>query len=462
MEDQVTDPAFSKFMSDEGAAGTRYFDSRSKQQGFGTQNYVTFPTMDDIIEITGKKAQGGQIPGYAEGGYDDDPSQRYSIPPGSFGLPTPPTPTFQVPIGKGQATVGSNYDMINKIIEAQLGYEHPVGSHGARLGVSGNFNKYIGEGGDQVKPNWGVGLRLNLPFAEGGAVPHFQTGGLKAVGALPEAMRSAIEYFGGLKRNMVPRNVDMWDSSKIPWQAHISGTNAPRDALESWKAMKGYIPHIEEPPREVIDAINKYSGEDYHKMNAIRHHIDPKWWETSDDPEPLLGRWLQKQQYELPYDIYRGAGVRTPDFSALPKGEAPQVHGAGFGSFSFKPNEALQWGRDTLALPEQGFHKETKIPSVVRIPAGTKVPGYPIGDYAEMPNEMEFLMAPGQGFGVNNLNLLEPVPGYPKDGFVPRFILDAQPTGRADPSTPRIYGHGGQYDPYDDIIEAQRLMGAYK
>jgi hypothetical protein len=113
-------------------------------------------------------AQGGQIPGYAEGGYDDDPSQRYSIPPGSFGLPTPPTPTFQVPIGKGQATVGSNYDMINKIIEAQLGYEHPVGSHGARLGVSGNFNKYIGEGGDQVKPNWGVGLRLNLPFAEGG------------------------------------------------------------------------------------------------------------------------------------------------------------------------------------------------------------------------------------------------------------------------------------------------------
>jgi hypothetical protein len=79
-----------------------------------------------------------------------------------------------------------------------------------------------------------------------------------------------------------------------------------------------------------------------------------------------------------------------------------------------------------------------------------------------MPNEMEFLMAPGQGFGVNNLNLLEPVPGYPKDGFVPRFILDAQPTGRADPSTPRIYGHGGQYDPYDDIIEAQRLMGAYK
>ncbi len=61
MEDQVTDPAFSKYMTDEGAAGTRYFDSRSKKLGYGTQNYVTFPSMDDILEITNKYTDGGKV-----------------------------------------------------------------------------------------------------------------------------------------------------------------------------------------------------------------------------------------------------------------------------------------------------------------------------------------------------------------------------------------------------------------
>ncbi len=75
MEDQVTDPAFSRFMSDEGASGTRYLDSRSKKLGRGTENYVTFPSMDDILEITGKYAAGGEVrdlmTGYAGQFYAD-------------------------------------------------------------------------------------------------------------------------------------------------------------------------------------------------------------------------------------------------------------------------------------------------------------------------------------------------------------------------------------------------------
>jgi hypothetical protein len=122
------------------------------------------------------------------------------------------TPTFDVPLGDGKGTAGFSYDPTSQIIDALLGYEHPIGKQGARLGASGNFNKYVGPGGDQAKPHWGAGLRLTVPFAEGGAVPHMNELGLvkKGIEAAKGALSRPIRTYTGS-----PYKFDKFDPSFI-------------------------------------------------------------------------------------------------------------------------------------------------------------------------------------------------------------------------------------------------------
>jgi hypothetical protein len=122
------------------------------------------------------------------------------------------TPTFDVPLGDGKGTAGFSYDPTAQIVDALLGYEHPIGKQGARLGASGSFNKYVGPGGDQAKPHWGAGLRLTVPFADGGAVPHMNELGLvkKGIEAAKGALSRPIRTYTGS-----PYKFDKFDPSFI-------------------------------------------------------------------------------------------------------------------------------------------------------------------------------------------------------------------------------------------------------
>ena len=67
----VASPAFASGLLDEGIPGIRYLDGMSRSKGAGTHNYVVFPGADDIIDITGRYAEGGEVDepeGYQTGG----------------------------------------------------------------------------------------------------------------------------------------------------------------------------------------------------------------------------------------------------------------------------------------------------------------------------------------------------------------------------------------------------------
>jgi len=122
----------------------------------------------DKRDIDMFKAEGGQVEGFQAGGFYEAPD-RFSIPPSQFTAPRGvTTPTIDIPIGKGQATAGFSYDPESRLIDAILGIEHPLGKRGAKLGVTGNFNKDVGPYGNEAPVNWGISGRLTLPFAEGG------------------------------------------------------------------------------------------------------------------------------------------------------------------------------------------------------------------------------------------------------------------------------------------------------
>jgi hypothetical protein len=70
----IREPDVAAQMLQEGIPGVRYFDGASRRRGAGTQNFVTFPGADDLIEIIQRHAEGGSV--------DDDlnlyQSQYYS------------------------------------------------------------------------------------------------------------------------------------------------------------------------------------------------------------------------------------------------------------------------------------------------------------------------------------------------------------------------------------------------
>jgi hypothetical protein len=75
-----------------------------------------------------------------------------------------------IPVGRGRASLGLNYDPSSKYGSVEGGYEHPVGRD-TTLGVYGNIGKDLGPEGASAKPEWGVGVRGRVRFADGGEVP---------------------------------------------------------------------------------------------------------------------------------------------------------------------------------------------------------------------------------------------------------------------------------------------------
>jgi hypothetical protein len=136
-------PALKDMLEAEGSGRVipQYSGSYEPLANRGFQDEQDFPRLPETW------AEGGGVPGFHS----------------DYG-----TPTFDIPLGDGKGTAGFSYDPTAQIVDALLGYEHPIGKQGARLGASGSFNKYVGPGGDQAKPRWGAGLRLTVPFAEGG------------------------------------------------------------------------------------------------------------------------------------------------------------------------------------------------------------------------------------------------------------------------------------------------------
>ena len=111
---------------------------------------------------------GGTVRRFAGGGSADDARLLQ----GKTGAPT-----TDFRMGDGRAMVGGMYNPTDKTVQAEAGYEHPVGRN-TTLGIQGDFNKYVGPGGDQSKPDWGVGVRGRIKFRDGGTVRRFAGGGL--------------------------------------------------------------------------------------------------------------------------------------------------------------------------------------------------------------------------------------------------------------------------------------------
>ena len=61
-------PEFAKHMRDLGIPGIRYFDAGSRDIGTGTSNFVVFPGAEDMLTILERKAKGGPVRRYADGG----------------------------------------------------------------------------------------------------------------------------------------------------------------------------------------------------------------------------------------------------------------------------------------------------------------------------------------------------------------------------------------------------------
>lgn len=57
----LDDPRFSTQALWNDIPGTRYLDAMSRNKGVGTSNYVVFPGAEDIVDITGKYAEGGKV-----------------------------------------------------------------------------------------------------------------------------------------------------------------------------------------------------------------------------------------------------------------------------------------------------------------------------------------------------------------------------------------------------------------
>lgn len=342
-------------------------------------------------------------------------------------------------------------------------------------------------------------------FADGGAVgddglPHFGGGGAQIMRkGFEPAMQAVMEYFGGMKRNPI----DASDAWKVAERFPTTTAQLPLGASWNTAVREGFFPHdsplpshYDHIPESIRDAANNYTTSDYGDFNAAyrkfaenttkhQDHVTPygtHWWETGnvhpwDDAEQEvlrgnsemkiakqardLGRYLQDQEVELPYDIYRGARLRVhPD--ELFTGEAPELHGRGLGSFSFRPGIGVDFGTDTAAFNDiehySGNQKTIhKIPSAVRIPQGTKVRGANIAPFSDHDSEFEFLMAPFQGFDVTDVNLIQRADryGYNKGNPYNKLLLDAVPSNSYNPNSPAIYRDGGEVEGYAD-------GGAYK
>lgn len=326
---------------------------------------------------------------------------------------------------------------------------------------------------------------------------------------------NALEYFGGLKRN--PKPVQAVDAEGYPartwYEDYVNkGTTYPWRPGEQWQMLRLKLedearrkepkaltvddllddgtailsfgdypvpypssrpvlpvaPKIDEA--RVRNAIWNYTGSDYERMSdhLRRFGENPAdklgWWDPSnyigDRAEEVryLAKWLQDQEYELPYDIYRSGRMRVADNfdeygNLLPDYAASQVHGRGFGSFSFMPSMISGFGGDTYALGKDTSVQ--KIPFFMRIPQGTKVRGANVADHGYSANsgENEFIMAPFQGFDITDIDLLKHKPdAYTHDPAkaVNRLFLTGEPSGIYDPKSPRIYAEGGEVD--DDYI----------
>jgi hypothetical protein len=73
-------------------------------------------------------------------------------------------------VGKNsRVSGGAYYDPRDQVLSAEGGIEHKFGKR-TTLGVEGNYQKFIGPGGEHEKPNWGVGVRGRIKFAGGGKV----------------------------------------------------------------------------------------------------------------------------------------------------------------------------------------------------------------------------------------------------------------------------------------------------
>jgi hypothetical protein len=367
MQDQVSSPDFARFLVGEGGAGTRYFDSKSLARGHGTQNYVVAPGMDDILEITNKYADGGEVPGYSGGG-------------------------------------------------AQI----------MRKGFDA-------------------------------------------------ALQPVLEYLGGLRRNAIPHE------GKALKEKYADSSFAYQYGDE-WSSKADKFPAPPDHPQHIIDAMTHYTGPEYGEYNNILRHFEQsphkkiqdattpyglEWWRTGQ-PDSVhgnswiggraaeLAKYLQDMETELPYDIFRGARLRF-DPEKLHLSDSPQVHGKGFGSFSFRPDTGIEWGTADATSAGSDFinnaylHNIGKVPATTRIPAGTKVRGTNVAPYSEMPSEFEFLMAPFQGFDVKDVNLLQKKKGTGYLGpskDLNRLLLDIEPSGIYDPFSPAIYRDGGEVEGY--------------
>lgn len=347
-------------------------------------------------------------------------------------------------------------------------------------------------------------------FADGGSVgddglPHFGGGGAQIMRkGFEPALQSVMEYLGGLKRNTIAlpdTRASRIFEEKFPGTAQLPPAASWRTALrDGFFPNESVLPsHYSHVSDNIKDAANNYTTSDYSAFNdayrkfaenTTKHqdHVTPygtHWWETGnvhpwDDAtqETLrsegemkiakqardLGRYLQDQEVELPYDIYRGARFRVrPD--ELFTGDAPELHGRGLGSFSFKPHIGNDFGTDVPSFhtpeyysgSEQRIHK---IPSTVRIPQGTKVRGANIAPFSQMDSEFEFLMAPFQGFDVTDVNLLQRPDLYNNNKGKPynKLLLDAVPSNSYNPNSPAIYRDGGEVTPFPSMYD---ITGKY-
>lgn len=84
-------PDFSQYMASEKLPGLRYLDRTSRDKDIGSSNYVVFPGMDDIVEITKKYQTGGRVNYQSKGRVYQKPS-KLTIPGHGdvFADPLPP------------------------------------------------------------------------------------------------------------------------------------------------------------------------------------------------------------------------------------------------------------------------------------------------------------------------------------------------------------------------------------
>jgi len=316
-------------------------------------------------------------------------------------------------------------------------------------------------------------------YANGGDVPGYSGGGAQIMRkGFDAALQPVLEYLGGLKRNTIPYD-----------ETHTRGFNQhyptayTHDPNDNWKTAmdKGRFPYQPDiHPDRMTARMTSYTSSDYHDFNkALRefasnpnkelqddaYNFGNEWWRTgkaagnnldyredriySDASE--LAKYLQDMEYELPFDIFRGARIRANP-SLLSEATPGQVHGRGFGSFTFRPDSGLEWGMTQPHSSHDGLYdygSQVKVPSTLRIPQGTKVRGANVMPYSEMDNEFEMLLAPFQGFDVKDVNIMHS-PGSKNYGRkdINRLLLDIEPSGIYDPFSPAIYRDGGEVEGY--------------